>query len=137
MNIVEKEGDRTYKVEQEGITAAANSILHPTMRNGWCGVWWSEHEVELRFVLPPVVPSGFVCLPLSDPFPLLKSAFLIPTTEETGPYVVATDVLDPQVVDVFEWTRYFHVEVHLGGTWVIPFAGAEERAECFATIRIE
>lgn len=125
-----------YQVEQKGIPAAADRIFHPSVRHRRRCVWRCQEKVQFSLVLPPTMPSCFIFLSPCHKLPLVKCAFLVKILQQAGPDVVASSVSHPKVVEVFQGSRDGHVDVNLPHARVVPFAGAEEGAKCFASVRV-
>ena len=107
------------------------------MRNGWSGVGWSEKEVNLCIIFPPVMPPGFVRLSFRHPPPLLERGFLMPILQQSGPDLVSTDIFDPEVVQILDRTRDLHIKVHLRRAFVTPLTSPEERTESLAAVGVK
>ena len=80
------------------------------------------------------MPTRLVRLPLRHPFPLLIRALWMPILKQASPDIVALNIFNPKVVQVFEGARNLHIEGHLAGTRIVGLTSAEEREKCLTTI---
>lgn len=126
-----------HQVEQKRIAAATDSVLHRTVRQGRRRVGGSQQKVQPGVVLPPGVPSGPVSFSLGDQLPLLERAPLVEPGEQPGPDVVATDVFDPQIIQISDGTGDPHVESELRRSGIVPLAGPIEGMKGVAAVGVQ
>ena len=133
-----KGGEReTYKVEQEGIPAAAHGITHAIVRDRGRGIGGRDEHVQPVLLVPPGRPGGSVRLAPLDEVPVLVGRLGAPVANQAGPDGVPLDVTHPEIVDVPEDSRQVHEFAHLGGARVHPLARAAERLKHLAAVGVE
>ena len=106
------------------------------MRHRWRRVHGRQHEIQF-LSSPPLMPACLEGFSLSYPFPLLIRALLIPVSQQISPYTVPPYILDPEIVEIFKRTWYFHVQRHLTSAGVVGLPGSKIGEECLAAIGVE
>lgn len=83
------------------------------------------------------MPGGTVCLTLVDELPVLRSGLWAEGLDQGGPFHIALDVPDVEVVEITEGTGEVGNSGELVSTWVGRLEAVEEGIKCGTAVRVE
>jgi hypothetical protein len=108
------------------------------VRESRCGVDGAQDEVVLLGLgVPPSVPGGAEGLAAGDELPLLGCGFVFKAADQRGPFAIALDVADVEVVEVAEGTGQFSDAGQLFSARVGRFEAVAVRVEGGAAVGVE
>lgn len=108
------------------------------MRKSRCCIGGTQDEIVLLgFSIPPGVPGGTVRLTLVNKLPVIRSGLGAEGLDQGGPFHIALDVPDVEVVEITEGTGKVGNPGKLVGTWVGRLEAVEEGIECGTAVRVE
>jgi hypothetical protein len=106
------------------------------MRNSWSSIGRGDQAVNTR-VIPPLKPFPLIKLALGIELPDLVSGLRMPVPQESSPYSVSSNILDPKVMQVLHRSRKAEIEAHLGSTSVVPLSPTKEGFDSLEAVAAE
>jgi hypothetical protein len=71
--------------------------MHTLVRDSWSSIWWCNKAVNSG-TGPPFIPFSLIEFSLSIELPDFIARLGMPVTQESSPYIIFPDVLDPKVM---------------------------------------
>ena len=100
-------------------------------------MWGCQDKIRLCFVLPPFMPTGFVCFASDNQLPLLERTLRVEIFQEPSPDWVLPDVFNPKIIEILYGARDPHKTAHLRCPCVFPFASPIRQTKGLASIRVQ